>query len=81
MEWILETITVISLLFMVMIYIRFWMMRKQIERMDIILGQFHEMFFNAYQVVTESELNQIMNDAAPSSNDNREEIKEWDEGN
>ncbi len=45
------------------------------------LHQFHEMFFNAYQVVTESELNQIMNDAAPSSNDNREEIKEWDEGN
>ena len=79
MEWILETITVISLLFMIMIYIRFWMMRIQISRMDAILCQFHNMFFNAYQVISESELNHMMNNVAPK--DNRDEIKEWDEGN
>ena len=80
MDVILEIITAISLLFMVAIYVQFWMMRKQINRVDGILCQFHDMFFNAYQVISEAELNHIVNSNTPNK-DNREVIKEWDEGN
>lgn len=56
------------------------MVRKQMERVDAIVCQFHNMFSNAYQIISEEELNHIMNHNAPQ-NDNRDEIKEWDEGN
>lgn len=56
------------------------MVRKQMGRVDAIVCQFHNMFTNAYQVISEEELNHIMNHNAPQK-DNRDEIREWDEGN
>ena len=55
-------------------------MKKQIDRIDLIVCQFHSMFSNAYQVISEDELQHIMNQNTPYKN-NRDAIKEWDEGN
>ena len=35
------------------------MVRKQMGRVDAIVCQFHNMFTNAYQVISEEELNHI----------------------
>jgi len=80
MDGMLEIVSIISFLFMIGIFVQFWMVRKQIDRVDVIVCQFHNMFSNAYQVISEEELKHIMNHNAPQ-NDNRDEIKEWDEGN
>ena len=80
MDGVLEIVSIISFLFMVALYVQFWMVRKQMNRVDAIVCQFHNMFSNAYQIISEEELNHIMNHNAPQ-NDNRDEIKEWDEGN
>lgn len=56
------------------------MMKKQIDRVDAIVCRFHTMFSNAYQVVSEDELQDIMNNVAPVKDD-EDIIKKWDEGN
>ena len=76
----LEIISIISLLFMITIHIQFWMMKKQIDRVDAIVCQFHTMFSNAYEVISEEELTHIMKHTDPVK-DNGDIIKEWDEGN
>ena len=80
MDGLLEIIVLISLLFTVAIYIQLWMRNEQIDKMDLIISQFYDMFFNAYQVISEEELQHIMNTVAPVK-DNKDLIKEWDEGN
>tara|TARA_R110000824_G_scaffold196654_1_gene379946 strand:+ start:196 stop:438 length:243 start_codon:yes stop_codon:yes gene_type:complete len=80
MDGVLEIVSIISFLFMVALYVQFWMVKKQIDRIDSIVCQFHSMFSNAYQVISEDELQHIMNQNTPH-NDNRDAIKEWDEGN
>ncbi len=80
MDGMLEIISIISFLFMVALYVQFWMVRKQMDRVDGIVCQFHNMFTNAYQVISEEELHHIMNHNS-SPKYNSDEIREWDEGN
>ena len=78
-DGILEIVSILSFLFMVALYVQIWVMRKQMDRVDLIVYQFYNMFSNAYQIISEEELNHIMK-RNMSDNDNSDEIKEWDEG-
>jgi len=80
MDGLWEIIVLISLLFMIAIYVQFWMVKKQVDRIDSIVCQFHTMFSNAYEVISEEELTHIMKHTDPVK-DNGDIIKEWDEGN